>query len=238
MRNPWRSPFASRVALALSVVALLLAALPAVAQDAGHDEMQQGDMQHGEMDHGAMEGEMQHGEMGDMSPEEAAMMAAMEKAMTPGEPHARLAEMAGDWKLTVTSWMAPDQPPMVAEATAHRKMTMGGRVLHESVEGTMMGMPFEGEGETGYDNVTGEYWSTWIDNMSTGVTLGRGHWDEEQNALVMHSEYVDPVSHEPKKVRMVTKVKPDQEVFVWYDVTDGDETRTMQIVYERTAGGM
>ena len=35
----------------------------------------------------------------------------------------------------------------------------------------MMGMPFEGIGRTGYDNVTGKYWSTWIDNMSTGCYL-------------------------------------------------------------------
>ena len=28
---------------------------------------------------------------------------------------------------------------------------------------------FTGVGRTGYDNVTGRYWSTWTDTMSTGV---------------------------------------------------------------------
>jgi hypothetical protein len=234
MRNPFGfrvTGFAVAALCAVAVLALLLPALPAAAQDE-----EPAAMEHGQMDHGQM-GEMGHGEMGDMSPEAAAMMDAMMKAMTPGEPHAKLAEMAGDWKLTVTSWMDPSQPPMVAEATAHREMTLGGRVLHEAVEGTMMGMPFEGEGETGYDNVTGEYWSTWMDSMSTGITLSTGNWDEETGAMVMYADAVDPVSHEKKKTRMVSRTEDGKEVFTMYDVTGGQEVKLMQIVYER-AGGM
>ncbi len=33
--------------------------------------------------------------------DEAAVMAAYEKAMTPGEGHARLADMAGEWQLEI-----------------------------------------------------------------------------------------------------------------------------------------
>jgi len=245
MRNPFGfrvTGFAVVALCAAAVLALLLPALPAAAQNEEPSAMEHGQMDHeqmGDMEHGEMEhGDMQHGEMGDMSPEEAAMMDAMMKAMTPGEQHAKLAEMAGDWKLTVTSWMDPSQPPMVAEATAHREMALGGRVLHESVQGTMMGMPFEGEGETGYDNVTGEYWSTWMDNMSTGVTLSTGNWDEDTGAMVMYAEAVDPVSHEKKKTRMVSQMEDGKEVFTMYDVTGGEEVKMMQIVYERAGGGM
>jgi hypothetical protein len=184
-------------------------------------------MDHGDMDHG----EMQHGEM---SAEEAAMMAAMEKAMTPGEPHEKLAASAGDWKLTVKSWMDPSQPPMVEESTAHREMVLGGRVLHETVKGTAMGRPFRGEGHTGYDNVRGEYWSTWMDSMSTAVLVSRGSWDAEEGGLVMHAEYVDPMTGEAKKARMVSRQESaDREVFLWYDVTADGEVKVMEIVSER-----
>ncbi len=32
-----------------------------------------------------------------------------------------------------------------------------------------MGMPFEGMGIDGYDNLAKQYVSTWVDNMGTGI---------------------------------------------------------------------
>ena len=43
----------------------------------------------------------------------------------------------------------------------------------------MMGTPFTGHGMTGYDNVTGKYWSTWTDSMSTGIMVSEGSCDAE-----------------------------------------------------------
>lgn len=195
------------------LVALLLMALPAVADH--HQE-------------GEMEGEME------MSPEEAAMMAAWQKAMTPGEPHDKLAALAGDFGFEIKSWMDPAAPPMVSTGTAHREMTMGGRILVEEVEATVMGQPFKGRGETGYDNVKGEYWSTWTDNMSTGLIVSHGKWDDEVGGLVMHSEYVDVMTGETKQARMVSQVNDDgSEHFSWYDKTADGETKTMEITYTK-----
>ena len=42
-----------------------------------------------------------------MSPEEAAMMAAYQKAGTPGDAHAALAKMAGSYDLSIRSWNDP-----------------------------------------------------------------------------------------------------------------------------------
>jgi hypothetical protein len=38
-----------------------------------------------------------------------------------------------------------------------------------------MGMPFEGLGYTGYDNVKKQYFGTWIDSMSTGIMTSSRH---------------------------------------------------------------
>jgi hypothetical protein len=88
------------------------------------------------------------------------------------------ADTAGEWKFTIKSWMDPEAEPMLSEGTAHRTMELGGRVVEEVVESSMMGQPFEGIGRTGYDNLTGEWWSTWTDNMSTGLMTMTGTYDE------------------------------------------------------------
>jgi hypothetical protein len=103
------------------------------------------------------------------SAEQQAMMEAYQRAATPGPQHASLAKMAGDFTLTVKSYMEPGAEPEVSAATATRRVILGGRFLEEVVKGTMMGQPFEGQGISGYDNVTGSWWGTWVDTMSTGM---------------------------------------------------------------------
>ena len=91
-----------------------------------------------------------------MSPEEQAMMAAWEKAMTPGEQHARLAEhFEGIWDTRMSLWMEPGAEPMVSTGTSTSTMILGGRQLKMEFSGTFMDMPFMGIGFTGYDNVRG-----------------------------------------------------------------------------------
>lgn len=175
----------------------------------------------------------QEGMEGEMSPEQQAMMEAWMKAMTPGEPHARLARYEGDYTMTVKTWMDPTGDPEVTQGTARYEMIMDGRYLHETVDGTMMGTPFRGMGMTGYDNVKGKYWSTWVDNMSTGVLTAYGEWDEAVGGLVMHLDYADPVSGDTKKARTVSRLGDDGSiVFRWFETIEGNEVVTMEIVYQ------
>ena len=67
-------------------------------------------------------------------------------------------------------------------------MALDGRVMVEQFEGTMMGAPFKGHGMSGYDNVTGKYWSTWNDSMSTGLMVSTGTCDA-QNACTFEGTY-------------------------------------------------
>lgn len=203
----------------LLVLALLVLAAPlaAVAQEEGHD--------HGEM----------HGEMPEMTPEQQAEMQMWMKAATPGEEHAHLAEMAGDWNLSIKMWEEPGAEPSVSAATASSEMVMGGRYLHETVTGSFMGMPFVGEGLTGYDNVNEEYWSTWVDNMSTGVMTARGNWDEEAHGLVFHGKYPDPVKGGMAKSKSIYRANEDGGwVFeMWGEGDGGEMVKMMEITYER-----
>lgn len=178
---------------------------------------------------GVMAEEMQEA----MSPEMQAMMAAWEKAMTPGPQHTMLMEQAGDWKYTLTYWM-PGSGPSTSEGTAKREAIHGGRALQESMTGEWMGETFRGMALTGYDNVTGEFWSTWIDNMSTGLALTRGSWDEETKTLTFEGEMPDPMGG-TMMMRIVQKTESaDREVSEFYERKGDDpERKSMEIVYER-----
>lgn len=176
-----------------------------------------------------------HEHQHDMSAEEKAMMEAYMKAGMPGKQHENLAKTAGMWDLSMKSWMAPGTPPEESKATAERAMVLGGRVLTEKVKGEAMGQPFEGHGMTGYDNVTGKYWSTWNDSMSTGIMTSSGSCDEATNSCTFTGSMVDPISGQTKNLRMVSKWNnPDQEVFeMWEPTPDGKEFKAMEIVYTR-----
>src|SRR5262245_26127159 len=80
-------------------------------------------------------------------------MEKMMAFMTPGEHHKVLDFKVGKWTCKASMFMAPGMPPMESELKSETKWIMGGRYLHDSVSGSFMGMPFEGMGVSGYDNL-------------------------------------------------------------------------------------
>lgn len=168
-------------------------------------------------------------------PETQAMMEAWAGAMAVGPQHEELAEMSGSWHVTATFWMTPDGEPMSIEGKADRKMILGGRVLSEKFSSEFMGQPFEGLGLTGYDNVTEQYWSTWTDNMSTGLMKMTGTCGEDGNCTYSGS-FVDPASGEEMQHRFVVeRIGEDAEKMVGYvSGPEVSEYKMMEMTYERT----
>ena len=168
------------------------------------------------------------------SAEQQAMMEAWTKAMTPGPQHAAMAKMAGEFNLTVKSYMEPGAEPMVSTATATRKLILGGRYLEEAVHGSFMGQPFEGRGLTGYDNASERWWGTWVDNMSTGLMTSSGEWDEESGIGMFWGENTDPMTGEQQKSRTVMKrLANGDELMESFVVSSEGEFKSMEILYER-----
>jgi uncharacterized protein DUF1579 len=162
-----------------------------------------------------------------LSAEAQAEMDAWMKVGSPGKEHEQLAAAVGDWKASGKSYMGPE--PTAFEATSHRQLTLGGRVLEEHFKGEMMGMAFEGHGLTGYDNARKQWWSTWNDSMSTGVLLSYGNWDDAAKGIVFNGELVDPQG-KPLKVRLVTR-RPSAgtEQFEYWEERGGKLTKTMEM---------
>jgi hypothetical protein len=176
----------------------------------------------------------QGGEQPQMTPEQKAEMEAYQKAGAPGEPHKTMAATAGTYTIKTKSWSEPGGPAMEESGTATRTMTLDGRVLVEEISSTMMGTPFVGRGMQGYDNVSGKYWSTWNDSMSTGIMVSQGKCDAKNNCTFTGS-WNDPIKKGPVTARMTTRwTSPTTEIFEMYGPgKDGKEMKMMEITYTK-----
>jgi hypothetical protein len=171
-----------------------------------------------------------------MTAEQKAMMDKMMKAATPGAQHAMLAKMAGEWTCTVKTQMDPSQPWQTSQSTASITGLMDGRYIQETDTGQMGGMPFSGMGVYGYDNVSGKYVSTWIDNFGTGIMASVGTADASGKVITWIGTMNDPVTGKPAKERMVTTVIDDNHhTFEMYGTPPGakKEMKMMSIDYVR-----
>ena len=169
-----------------------------------------------------------------MSPEEAAMMEAYQKAGATGAQHAAMARTAGTYDLKIRSWSKPDAPPMEETGTATRRMILEGRVMAEDMQSKMMGQPFTGHGMQGHDNVSGKWWSTWNDSMSTGLMVSEGTCDDS-GACTFTGSWNDPVTKGKTTARMTTRwTSPNVEIFEMYAPgPDGKEMKMMEITYTK-----
>jgi len=170
-----------------------------------------------------------------MTPEQKAEMEAYMKAGTPAAPHQALASTAGSYQLKIKSWHEPGGPAMEETGTAQRTMMLGGRVLVEDVSSSMMGTPYSGHGLFGYDNVTGKYWSTWNDSMSTGIMVSEGTCDAQVKNCTMTGSWADPIKKTMIKARMVSRwTSPTTQIFEMYGPDkDGKEMKMMEITYTK-----
>jgi hypothetical protein len=167
----------------------------------------------------------------------AAEMEAWMKAATPGEPHAQLAKMAGEWSVHSAWAQAPGQE-MESTGTARFETILGGRFVTQKADGTMMGMPFEGFGVAGYDNLKKQYVSVWLDSMGTMVMICHGTSTDGGKTITYKSEMQNPVDGKVIPLRLVeTFVSDDVHTMEMYNPgKDGQEMRSMKLTYTRVKG--
>ena len=165
---------------------------------------------------------------------EEAMMAQWQAAMTPGAGHARLMPMVGTWRATTTFTMAPGAAPQVHGGTSIHRFVLGGRYLEQIYKGMAMGMPFEGIGYTGYDNVQKRYVGTWMDTFGTGLmsSIGVGRPTDEKIEFV--SEAIEP-SGKKKIFDSIIRIRDHSRhsYEMWTKGPTGKSYRVMIVEYQR-----
>lgn len=170
----------------------------------------------------------------------AVAQTAEEKAwmafMTPGEQHQAMAKENGKWNEEITFYMAPDAPPSTAKASCNNEMILGGRYQRSVHTGDMMGMPFEGISTTGYDNGRKVFFSTWIDNMGTGIMYMEGKYDAAKKMLELKGTTTDPVTGKAMPVRQTLRwVDANTQEMEMFNTANGKEYRSMVIKLTRAA---
>jgi len=163
-----------------------------------------------------------------------AMMQAMMQAGTPGDPHKRLDAFAGNWDTKISMWMMPGSDPVLSTGTSTNTMTMGGRYLEQHFKGEFGGMPFEGVGYTGYDNVKKQYWGTWMDSMSTGMMASTGS-STDGKTWNFTATMADPMTgKDSESTEKITITDADHHTMeMWGAGPDGKQYKMMEIQYSR-----
>jgi len=153
----------------------------------------------------------------------------------PGDPHKLLAQNAGEWTISVKTWMTPDAQPTTSAGTSSTKMILDGRYLQETSSGDMGGFPFSGQGLTAYDNASKKYEATWVDNMSTAIFHCDGSYDAGSKSLTMNGMTYDPAAGKDVAVKTVTRFVDDKShVFEWWGPDpSGKMFKSMEITYTR-----
>jgi hypothetical protein len=166
-------------------------------------------------------------------PMDPAHMEAWMKSMTPGEKHKKMEFHLGDWKASTTMWMEGQESK--SEGTAHYEWALGGRYMMSRHKGDFNGMPFEGMGIDGYDNVNQEYFSIWMDNMGTGYMASKGKASSDGKSVTYTGTTKDPMTGQMVEHRMVSTITgADTSKFeMWMTTPGAKEVKMMEIVYTR-----
>jgi hypothetical protein len=164
-------------------------------------------------------------------------MQACVLAGTPGEMHERLAGDVGEWHGAVTMWMGPGGETMASECAIAVTSMMDRRYTKVEWNGEMPGMgPYHGLGIYGFDNVSQQFVSTWIDNHSTGIMRGVGKLSPDGKTLSWKFTHNCPVTKKPAVIREIETVTgPGAKTIEMFaaDPKSGEEYKMMRVELTR-----
>ena len=165
----------------------------------------------------------------------ATMMKNWQAYMTPGDMQKMIASWDGTWSSEMSMSEKPGAPIQKSTGTTVNKMVLGGRYQESVNTSTMMGMPFEGHGTLGFDNIKKVFESTWIDNMGTGVMKMSGPWDAATKSVTLTGKMTDPMSGKEVNYKEVFTVVDDntQMMAMYAPGEDGKEFKSMEIKFTR-----
>ncbi len=107
----------------------------------------------------------------------------------PTEHHAMLQKGVGEWEGTVTMFI-PGMPETSYPATETVRAN-GPFWTVSNFKSEFMGQAYEGHGCHGYDPEKGKFTSTWIDSMSSYLSVMEGDYDAETNTMTSKWEAPD-----------------------------------------------
>jgi Protein of unknown function (DUF1579) len=167
-------------------------------------------------------------------PDSATAAKNMMEYGTPTDVHKMMAKWDGNWDGEVKFWMDPAAPPSVMNVKTVNKMVMNGLYQQATSTGSFSGMPFNGVSMLGYDNHRKVFTTTWVDNMSSGMMILEGTWDDATKSINLKGKMTDPMTRQQMDIREVMKIVDDNtQVMEQYLTHDGKESKSMEINFKR-----
>lgn len=167
-------------------------------------------------------------------PSQEEMMAMWHKAATPAEGHRRLEPTVGSFRTKTTFTMMPGEPSQTSEGVSEHRWVLGGRYVEQLYKGSSMGMPFEGIGFTGYDNVRKMHVGTWMDSFGTGFMHSVGVGRPKDNEMRYESESMEPSGRRVFFESTVRIQDHDHHTYeMWTKAPNGKRYRMMLVEYTR-----
>ena len=160
--------------------------------------------------------------------------AAFEKAGPIGPQHRRLAELVGTWKVTQSFWTTGNPTPKIDTGSATYAMVLGGRHLRQDLRIDSPGKAFEALGYVGYDNMSGRYYSSWMDINLTGLIIAYGDYDAATHTYTFAGTLPGSAAGKTIPLRSELRVlDANHFTYDFYESHDGNEALAVRLEYTR-----
>jgi hypothetical protein len=159
------------------------------------------------------------------------------KAAQPGTGQKQLATLVGPWNCEVRFSESTNTPEQKSTGTMINRFVLGGRFLETAFNANIEGQVFQGTGVWGFNNITNQFESTWIDTMSTGIVFESGKFDANTKTFTMSGRYANPTGGFTTQKTVYTIESSDKYTISSFEVaSDGKETKTMTIICTKLNG--
>ena len=149
--------------------------------------------------------------------------------------HSALADLAGAWTVQQSLWLGDAATPKVDSGTADFTMVLNGHQLQQSLH-IADGSNFEGLGYIGFDNASGQYFSTWMDVNFPGIVVAYGGFDPTANTYVLKGSMSSstPGAGAVPVREVMTIQDSDHFRYDYYETHAGKEALTVRLDYTRS----
>lgn len=147
----------------------------------------------------------------------------------PGAEHAHLSAMVGTWDTVM------EMGGQKFKGAATYKSICSGMWIASDFESELAGVPYQGHGMDGYDQLKKKYIGYWFDSMTSVPMSFEGNFDDDHKVLTMTGTSPGP-DGKPQKFRSTTEMHgQDRMTFQMYIVTatSGKEELAFSIEYMR-----
>jgi hypothetical protein len=153
----------------------------------------------------------------------------------PTPQHELLKKDVGTWDATMRMWFTPNAEPLVSNGIENNKLLDGGLWLISHYEGKIADTRFVGCGTVGFDPVKQKYVGTWIDNVTSSLSVMEGDYDQATNTLTMISRRRDPHTGQSQTTKSTLQyVDNDTRIFEFLvPDADGKYWKMLEIKYVR-----